>query len=199
MIRAFQFDNFWLAVVLWLLFCLCDYYLTLIGNRLWMKYGQAHIEFEGSYELNPHHQKDVDALRWLSPRYLVMLSLSALCLAFIRWLSDSLKVSEIFTAVIGCLLLTELTVIARHVENISRFTLMKEPGSIEGHIRSARWVDISLLARDYGYWALLFLILFCLTGSWLFVGGTLSGLLMFVRYSRQGARLRREKVAQIVS
>jgi hypothetical protein len=197
-VKAFQFDNFWLAIVLWLLIYPCDYTLTIIGNRLWMKYAQPHIEFEGSYEVNAYYQKDVDALRLLSPRFFRALLLGALWLAFMRWLSDSVKVLELFTVAIGYLLLTELTIITRHVRNISLFTLMKEPGGVEGHIKYAQWASVNLLAREYGYWALLFLILFCLSGSWLFVGGVLAGLRMFTHYSRLGAKFRREKASPIV-
>jgi hypothetical protein len=199
MVRAFQFDNLWLAIVLWLLTHSCDYYLTIIGNRLWMKYAQPHIEFEGSYEVNAYFQKDVNALRLLSPRFFVTLALSALWMAFMWWMAVKLGIPEVFTVVIGFLVLLKLTIIARHVGSISRFTFMKEPGSVEGHIKFARWVDMSLLAREYGYWALLFLILFCLTGSWLFAGGVLSTLIMSVYYMRLGSRLRREKEAQSVS
>jgi hypothetical protein len=198
-ITTFQFDNFWLAAVLWLVIYPCDYYLTLIGNRLWTKHGQAHVEFEGSYELNTYYQKDVDALHRFSPRFFVQLLLWPMWLLLVWWLADMLKAPGLFTAAAGYLLLLELTVTARHVRNIALFNLMKERDGIEGHIRYARWVSVNLLAREYGYWALLFLILFCLTGSWLFVGGTLSSLYMFVRYSRQGAKLRRQEAAQIVA
>ncbi len=199
MVTAFQFDNLWLAVALWLLIYACDYSLTIIGNRLWMKYGQAHIEFEGSYELNPYYQKDVDTLRRFSPRFFAMLLLTTIVLIFIWWLSDSIRVPELFTLVIGSLLLLELTIMARHVRNITLFNLMKEPGGVEGHITYAQWMSVNLLAREYGYWALLFVVLFCLTGSWLFVGGTLSSLRMLVHYGRQGAKLRRQKAAPIVA
>jgi hypothetical protein len=85
------------------------------------------------------------------------------------------------------------------VQSITLFAFMKEPGSVEGRIKYARWVSVNLLAREYAYWALLFFVLFCLSGSWLFVGGMLSGLGMFIRYSRQGTKLRREKAAQTVA
>jgi hypothetical protein len=198
-VTAFQFDNFWLAVVLWLLIYPCDYYLTLIGNRLWMKYGQAHIEFEGSYELNAYYQKDVDALRRFSPRFVVQWLFWPVWLALFWWASDSLKAPGLFTAAVGYLLLLELTIMARHVRNIALFNLMKESQGIDGHLKYAEWVSVNLLAREYAYWALLFFILFCLSGSWLFVGGMLSGLSMFIRYSRRGAKLRREKAAQTVA
>src|SRR4051812_32602221 len=70
-----QFDYYWLAVALWLLIYPFDFYLTMYGNQQRIKNAQDQIKYEGSYELNPIFQKDVNLLRWLSPRFFLMLIL----------------------------------------------------------------------------------------------------------------------------
>jgi hypothetical protein len=196
---AYQFNNLWLGIVLWLVLYTCDYYLTLVGNRLRMQYATPYIEFEGSYEVNPFYKKDVDALRWVSSRFLLMATLHVFWLILLWLMAEIIKVPELFTIGIGMLLLPQLSVIADHFQNISAFNFMKVAGSIEGHIKYAYWMTVGLSARKFGSFALLWVALFCLTGNWLFVGGAIGSLRIFIRFNLLSAKIRRQPRRPIVA
>src|SRR4030095_10327140 len=62
-----------------------DYYLTIYSARGFREVG--HFQFEGSFELTPQYQKDIDALKPVSKRHLVLLVLSSLLIILIWWLT----------------------------------------------------------------------------------------------------------------
>ena len=64
------FEKLWLILPIWVLVYLSDYYLTILGARAYEAGAKEHLLFEGSYELTPTFQKDVDALRVFSPKFL---------------------------------------------------------------------------------------------------------------------------------
>ena len=69
----------WPGLILWIVLYISDYYLTLYAARGFKEIG--HIQFEGSYELTPQYQKDIDALTPVSRRHLIALVLSSAILS----------------------------------------------------------------------------------------------------------------------
>jgi hypothetical protein len=189
---AFQFNNLWLSIVLWWVIYSCDYYLTLLGNRLRLQYAVPYVEFEGSYEVNPYYKKDIDTRRRFSPRFFFMAGFYSLWLILAWLIAEMVKIPELFTVAFGILLLPELSVIVEHFQNISAFNFMKIAGSIEGHIKYAYWMTVGLSARKFGYLTLLWITLFCFTGNWLFVGGAIGSLRTFIQFNVLSRRLRRQ-------
>jgi hypothetical protein len=59
-------DNLWVCLLTWLVLYISDYYLTIWGAHLYRSGAQEHIVYEGSYELTPQFQKDIDALKLFS-------------------------------------------------------------------------------------------------------------------------------------
>lgn len=190
MIRAYQFNDLPAALVLWVIVYLCDYFLTLHGNRLRTTLAREHIGMDGSYELNPYYQRDIDANRRLSRRFVLMLVLLLVWLILMWYCANTLKAPEIFSAATGYLLLMELPILERHIQNISQFNAMKTPGAVVGFITYARWIQLSLSGHIFGYWLVAYLVLFLLTGSWLFIGGAVAMLNLFIRFTVRGQRLR---------
>src|SRR5579859_1661668 len=142
MIGPFQFDNLPAALALWIILYSCDYYLSIHANQLRAKYAESHFGFDGSFELNPYYQKDIDANRRVSQRFLLMLLLFILWLALIYILAFSLKIPELFSVGVGYLLLLELPILDGHVANITLFNSMKTPSAVVGSIAFARWVNL---------------------------------------------------------
>ena len=60
------FAHIWIVLPVWLVLYVSDYYPTILGARYVRMGACEHIVFEGSYELTPELQGDVDALRRLS-------------------------------------------------------------------------------------------------------------------------------------
>jgi len=64
-------ESLWVGPVLWAGLYVSDYVLTIACARLYQ--AQNKIVFEGSYEITPMFQADVNALRRVSPRFLFFL------------------------------------------------------------------------------------------------------------------------------
>src|SRR5262245_13671296 len=182
-------DHLWLALGLWSVVYIADYYLTLVGARLYAQGVQRVVVFEGSYELNPFFQQDIDRRRRVSARFLVMLGVSCLLVAFawrgvkVRWFPPG-----VFRLWMGALLLVELVIMIRHLRNIITFRQILSSADIVGQIRYPRWWSLRSSALDLGLFAILFGAFALIADPWFFLGGTLacgSAALQHVRNSRK--------------
>jgi hypothetical protein len=183
-------DSLLVAVVLWLVTYLADYYLTLYGQHLWLQNAQPFVKLGGSCELNPYYQRNIDANNRVSRRFIFMLILGISWLLFMYVCVQYLGIPQIFPAAVGFLVLPEIVVIATHVQNIRLFTLAGVPGAIQGEIGYARWVSLDGTTWKYGYWALIYMVFAILTSNWFFAGGVLSCFSTFMRYRRRGSLMR---------
>lgn len=88
------FDSPWAGPLVWMALYISDYYFTIACARLYR--GQNKIVFEGSYEITPVFQADVNALRPVSPRFYLILIASTGYVFLLRWiagLSTELRIS----------------------------------------------------------------------------------------------------------
>lgn len=72
----YLFQSLWPTLAFWAVLYISDYVLTVTCARLYRGGIDRNIVFEGSFELNPVFQKDIDSLRWLSPRFIWLLFLT---------------------------------------------------------------------------------------------------------------------------
>jgi hypothetical protein len=170
----FLYDHVWLAVLIWVALYTSDYYLTICGARLYQSIGKAHIGHKGSYELTPMFQKDVDALRAMSPRHILFLVVYSVWLLMLWAGAKWLGTPQIFSFAIGCLFLIEIVVHIRHLENLHLYGLFKIPGAISGKIEYSRLLTLRRSAWSLFSFGILFLILALVSSPWFFLGGTLS-------------------------
>ena len=98
-------DSLPFAIVLWLVVYVADYYLTLYGRQLWLQNAQEFLRFQGSYELNPYYQKDVDANKRVSRRFIFMLVFGAIWMTFTWCATHYLNIPQVFPAAAGFLIL----------------------------------------------------------------------------------------------
>jgi len=77
------FENPIFAIILYLVFSIADYYLTIVGARYYRQ-NRTRIEYETGYELNPRYQTDINKLNLFSPRFVQtsVIILITLSLAF---------------------------------------------------------------------------------------------------------------------
>ncbi len=189
-------DTLPVAIILWLIVYPADYYLTIYGRRLWLKNAQPFFTFAGSYELNPYYQKDIDAERLVSRRFIFMLAFGVVWMILVWGATHYLNITQVFSAGVGYLVLMEVVVISSHVQNIRLFKMTAVAGAVEGHMRYSRWVSIDATAWKYGYWALVFLVLALLNTNWFLAGGAVSCLSIFIRYRRYSLRVRQAEAAK---
>jgi len=75
------------GLVAWTILYISDYSLTIACARLYQAGAREKIAFEGSYEITPYYQGDINALRSLSPRFLAALLFSLVWLSAVWWLA----------------------------------------------------------------------------------------------------------------
>src|SRR5215469_7294773 len=106
-------------MVLWGLLYVSDYTLTIACARLYRR--QETIVFEGSYEITPFYQRDIDSLRVVSPRFVFVLCLTLGMLAFLWILNEQSPAPELYQFTLGCLIVVQLAIHIRHLSNLFLF------------------------------------------------------------------------------
>lgn len=175
MLEELLIQNVWLAVVIWCVLYTADYYMTIYAARLYQAKGREYMVFEGSFELTPYFQGDVDHLRRVSPRFLVMLLFSCAGIVVVWWLSVRAGgLPAIYSCLIGALVLREAVVHMRHARNIVYFKQVQSGNGIKGKIEYSRRFILKASAVDLFGFAVLFLILALISGSWFCLGGAVA-------------------------
>src|SRR6266540_5057444 len=106
----------WVGVILWIILYTSDYYLTIYSARGFREIG--HFQFEGSFELTPQYQKDIDALKPVSRLHLTLLVLYSFLIVLIWWLTQfSVYLQWAYPLYLGMFLLLEVAVHLRHLRN----------------------------------------------------------------------------------
>ena len=160
----------WPGVILWIILYISDYYLTIYSARGFRKIG--HFQFEGSYELTPQFQADVDALKPLSTRHIVLLILFSIVIFVLWWvIADDLP--WLYNLYLGLFLLVEIAVHLRHLRNVFLIYQVQRNGGVEGQISYRKWFSYRVSAFEFYLIGGLFLIVAILAFSSFFLGGAL--------------------------
>src|SRR4026208_1364411 len=107
----------WPGVILWIILYISDYYLTLYSARGFREIG--HFQTEGSFELTPQYQKDIDALKPVSKLHLTLLVIYSLAILGLWWLFDTVFFYPwLYRLYLGMFLLIEVAVHTRHLRNV---------------------------------------------------------------------------------
>jgi hypothetical protein len=158
------FSYFWPGMVLWSLLYISDYSLTIACARLYR--AQQTILFEGSYEITPFFQRDIDSLRRLSPRFVFMLFLTLGMLGFLWILNEQSPAPELWQFMLGCLIIVQLAVHTRHLRNLFLFRSINYTNLVHGRIEYARTLVLRMSSLECFAFSGLFLLLFAFTRSW---------------------------------
>jgi hypothetical protein len=187
--------NLWPGLILWMLLYISDYYLTLYTARGFKEIG--HIQFEGSFELTPEYQKDIDALNPVSKRHLIALALSSLILVLIWWLTRlNFYLQLAYPLFLGMFLLLEVAIHLRHFRNAGLIREARKHGGIEGQITYKKWFSYRISANDLYIVSALFLFIAVVTLNQFFLGGAITCLATGIRHSRLAAKARRENAVK---
>jgi len=178
-------DNLWTVLGVWGLIYCSDYGLTIVCARMYQGGVNKHLAFE-SFELTPYYQKDVACLRWISPRFLLMLCLTSLLLGA-AWgmqsrVSSSDYTRQMFRGILGSLFFLELAIHVRHFRNLLLFTYARRSLGIEGKVSYSSWLSYRSSAVDLAGFALLYLVGFLLTDNWFFGGGAIACFLLAFKH-----------------
>jgi hypothetical protein len=184
----FFFDHSWPGMVIWALLYISDYSLTLICSRLYLK--QQKIIFEGSYEITPFFQRDVDSLRIVSPRFVFVLLLTLGMLGFLWILNESSPAPELYQFTLGLLIAVQLAVHMRHLRNLVLFRSINTRDLIRGRIEYARMGLLRVSSWECFAFSGFFIMLFLFTGSWFILGGVLGCVSLGVKHRKLAGKVR---------
>lgn len=150
-----------------------DYYLTLYCARGFREIGR--FKFEGSFELTPQYQNDIDQLRLISRRHIILLIAYSLLILLIWWITNVMtSLQWAYPLYLGMFLLIEVAVHLRHLRNVTLIhEVKKSDGGAEGQIVYKRWFSYRISANELYIHGTLFLLIALLTYSLFFLGGAI--------------------------
>jgi hypothetical protein len=187
-------DHVWVAIALWAALYIADYQLTITSARLYVQGARQYSEVEGSYELNPIFEEDVDALRRFSPRFFVLLIVTSL-LILLAWLAsfqlEGLETPGLYSWALGALILLEAAINIRHARNLAVLYYAVRGEGMSGRLFRARWLVLRASAVDLLAFAVLYLFSWLVSSHSFFLGGACGCGLLAVRHWLQsdGARV----------
>lgn len=174
-------NSSWLGPLLWSALYISDNLLTVACARMYQ--AQDIVVFEGSYEITPLFQADVNALRRVSPRFWIALLASTGYLVVVQRIADATVVLEdLYAAVLGAMLLIQVTVHHRHLRNW--FLFRNGAGVVRGRVVYPRGLLLRMSAFELALFAGLYLALFLATGSVFILGGVLACAVLSLNHYR---------------
>jgi len=165
--------SLWPGLALWIGLYISDYYLTVSCARMYR--AQEKFVFEGSFELNPVFQNDIDTLKSVSPRFITFLCLTSMFLWFFWHLTvqpSGLRIAYHF--ILGYMIMIELAIHVRHLRNWFLVSKCVGGDGIRGHIEYSRGILLRISAVEFLLFAGVFSILFLITSSLFILGGATS-------------------------
>jgi hypothetical protein len=179
--------NPWYGIIPWIILYTSDYYLTLYCARGFREIG--HIQFEGSFELTPQYQKDIDALKPISRLHVTLMILYSLLILVIWWITRlSIYLKWSYPLYLGMFLLLEVAVHARHLRNVAIIRAVRENGGVDGQIAYRKWFSYRISANELYISAAVFLLVALLTYSLFFLGGAIMCCATGMKHSRLAKR-----------
>ena len=133
----------WPGLLIWVALYMSDYWCTLTCARMYHRGVQAVVAFEGSYELTPYYQKDIDALRWMSPRFVVAL-IASIGVLVALWSVSRQAIEPAYAFGLGALVLVEAAIHVRHLRNLYIFRRILARDGVSGRMEYARSFALGL-------------------------------------------------------
>jgi len=162
----------WPGVILWIILYTSDYYLTVYSARGLKEIG--HFQTEGSFELTPQFQKDIDALKPVSKLHVTLLFIYSLLILGLWWLFDTLFFYPwLYRLYLGMFLLIEVAVHIRHLRNVFIVREVRKNGGVDGQVTYRKWFSYKLSAFELYLFGALFLMVAAMAYSPFFLGGAI--------------------------
>jgi hypothetical protein len=182
MIESLFLSTPWPGVIVWCCLYISDWLFTTSCARLYQRSVASTIVFEGSLEITPFFQRDIDALRRWSGRFTMMLVLTVAMFWFMwTWWADSDP--GLYLMILGCYISTELVVHVRHLRNLFLFRQV-ERRVVRGHIEYPRQMMLLGSSLELLTFAAVLLVLFAFTESPFVLGGAIGSASLSLQHWR---------------
>ena len=172
--------NLWPWLAVWVVLYISDYTLTLTCARLYQRGVKDKIAFEGSFEITPYFQRDIDSLRSISPRFVLALLASSFWV-FVLWQLLAKSAPQVYFFALGAVILVELAIHMRHLRNLFFFRAACSD-AVRGRIEYSRRVVLRLSFLELLGFSGLFFVLFAFTRSWFVMGGSVGCLVLACKH-----------------
>lgn len=177
--EPYLLDHPWILSLIWMVLYTSDYYLSLANARLYKR--QNYYKVEGSFELTPFYQKDIENENKFSVRFLTMLLLFA---TWIYVIASYLDVPKFGVGIlVGFFIMPEMETHVRHIQNTMLFRKLasSNPGAT-GQLTMTLESGYKKSATQLACYCSLMLVIFILTGSPMVLGGAIAFLLLALRH-----------------
>ena len=195
MIDRVLFDWAPLAIAVVVAAFFADYLLTHVGARASQKV-RDRWSVEGSYEMNPTWEAQIDSGRLFGWRVVAVPALLAVLLSIVRLLAESgtglWLDPAYFGFAIGVMLLLQGPVLMVHGANLQTFRALADPTAVEGGTRFRRWFVHRQGAVYLWQFAILWAVLWLPSQQAFFLGGVVSCGLFGRRLAQLGEVAREE-------
>lgn len=175
-----------ISLCVWVLLYISDYTFAITCARLYR--AQDKVAFEGSYELTPCFQRDIDALRVVSTRFLLAL-LSTVGLFGLLWVLTQESFLELYQFAVGSAIIVQLTIHIRHLRNLFLFRAISTADEVRGRIEYARTFALRMSSFECLCFSGLYLALFGFTRSWFVLGGAVGCFALAVKHRRLASKV----------
>ena len=175
MLEQLLIDQVWIPIVLCAVIYLVDYYLGVYEAYLYHNHAKAYVVFDEGYEgyekvTDPGHRK------WIpSPSFLIVLVVVSLGI-YAAWyaLVKQFTRPELFSLVLGGLMLFRIASTLIHFRKVSLFRFTLQPGEIKGKVVYSKHMTSTMLYLDFYGFTFLYLLLLIIQGGWFLFGGILT-------------------------
>ncbi len=191
-------EHWWLGPLATVAVYVSDYYLTIRSARLYHAGGKNHMEVEGSYELNPRFEADIDSLRLFSPRLLLtaLVTTAFLVVVWMLGVWQALLPVEFYFFALGSFVCLQGPIHVRHIQNLVLFRHAVAGRGVTGSVRFERWLSLEISAVGMWMAATFFLLWFLLTGSWFLLGGAMSCGIVGLKQRQLGKQAQNTEASQ---
>jgi hypothetical protein len=174
-----------------------DYSLTHLGARASARVRDK-WRIEGSYEMNPAWERQIDSGRWFGWRVVLVPAALAVLLAVLRILAgfvDFYADPAYFGFAVGSMLLIQGPILVLHAVNLETFRLLARPDAAEGSIVYKRWFGYRQSIVYLLGFAALWVALWLPSQQAFFLGGAASCALFARRFTQLATQARSAVVA----
>ena len=165
--------NLWPGLLLWSGLYISDYAMTIWGARLYRAGACEKIVMEGSYELTPYYQADIDSLRIISPRFIRALVLTTLILSVLWWISGNVQL-PFYEFALGVVICPQFAIHKRHLSNVFLFRDINSDAGVRGRIEYPRRLTLRMSSLELFSFAGIFLMLSAFMPNWFLLAGALA-------------------------
>jgi hypothetical protein len=188
-------DYVWLGPVVWVVLYISDYSFTLTCARLYQAGAREKMAFEGSYEITPFYQKEVDALRRVSPRFILILVIGVIYLYLVAQTTARTS-PNFFSFILGAFILVQLAIHIRHVRNYVLFQAMLTD-AVRGRLEYSRPVLLMASSTELFTFAAMFAVMAIFTANPFALGGAVGSAWVGTQHRHLASKARRTaQVAQ---